>query len=171
MEFKASNDNLVKIITLLTILIAIFFSFKSVKYLITNENKDTVTLITNISIIIFFILLILLTWMYSPVSYYLNDDYLIINRHFGKVYIKIKDIKNIEKLNDDDVKGTIRYFGVGGLFGYYGKYYIPNYGKVKFYATQNKNRILIETTNNEKILITPDNIDLYNELRKKFLNP
>lgn len=167
MEFKASKDNFVKIITILVIFMAIFFSFKSFRYLITNENKDTVTIITNISVIIFFILLIVLTWMYSPVSYYLNDEYLIINRHYGKVYIKIKDIKNIEKLTDDDVKGTIRYFGVGGLFGYYGKYYIPAFGKVKFYATQNKNRILIETINNEKILITPDNIELFNEIRKK----
>ena len=153
MEYKASYDNFVKIITISIIVIVLIISIKSLRSII-NTNLDTSGLL-NIFLVLFVVMMIIIIWLYSPKSYYLDDDRLIIKRQLGKVVINLKDIKNIEKISNEEMKGTIRYFGVGGLFGYYGKFYIPSYGKVIFYATQSKNRILIETKDNKKFLITP----------------
>jgi len=167
MEFKASYDNIVKIITSIIFFVAIFFTIKSLNLLLEGGYNNLTVIVTNIGVIIFFVILILLTWLYSPVSYILDDKYLIIKRRASNYMIELNEIKSIEKIIDDELKGTIRIFAVGGLFGYFGKYYIPSYGIVKFYATQRKNRILIETTKGEKYLITPDNISLFDELRKR----
>jgi hypothetical protein len=51
---------------------------------------------------------------------------------------------------------VIRTGGIGGLFGYYGWFRSSNLGSIFYYATQSKNRILIELNDGEKIMITPD---------------
>ncbi|MDR3326691.1 MAG: PH domain-containing protein [Prevotellaceae bacterium] len=39
----------------------------------------------------------------------------------------------------------IRTFGSGGLFGYLGKFENPQLGEFEMYATDSKNRFLVET--------------------------
>lgn len=83
---------------------------------------------------------------------------------FGKVSIKLEDINQVRTLTDNEMQGTVRTFGVDGLFGYFGKYHTPGIGHTTFYATQQKNKILIVTNNDNKIVITPDDISLANKL-------
>lgn len=60
----------------------------------------------------------------------------------------------------------IRTFGVGGLFGNYGKFYTQGLGNITMYGTQNKNFILIKTEN-KKILITPDDLRIIDHLKSR----
>jgi hypothetical protein len=71
----------------------------------------------------------------------------------------------VRTLADNEAKGTIRTFGVGGLFGYFGKFHTPGIGHSTFYATQRKNKILIVTSNDKKIVITPDDNSLAEKLK------
>ena len=58
----------------------------------------------------------------------------------------------------------IRTFGVGGLFGIYGKFYTNGLGNITVFGTQSKNYILIRT-NSQKIVITPDDIGIIEKIR------
>jgi hypothetical protein len=71
------------------------------------------------------------------------------------------DIKSIELLDKESLKGTIRTFGVGGLFGYWGKFSNNKIGVMTWYATKRENAVLITTFSNKKVLLTPDNPELF----------
>jgi hypothetical protein len=75
-------------------------------------------------------------------------------------------MKEVRKLENFETRGTLRTFGVGGLFGYFGKFYIPSIGSCTFYATQSKNKILITTHNDHKIILTPDDLSLAVQLEQ-----
>jgi hypothetical protein len=56
-------------------------------------------------------------------------------------------------------------FGVGGLFGYYGTFFLPRLGGfVQFYLRNRENPILIETTGG-RLLVSPDSSGLVWEIQ------
>ncbi len=54
------------------------------------------------------------------------------------------------------MKWTIRTFGVGGLFGYYGEFVNWKLGNMTWYATRRDKTVLIETVDDKKLIVTPD---------------
>ena len=59
------------------------------------------------------------------------------------------------EISNNDMGLTIRTFGVGGLFGYFGKFFNSKIGRLTMYGTRRNNTVLIET-DNKKIILTPD---------------
>lgn len=57
-------------------------------------------------------------------------------------------------------------FGNGGLFGFYGEFKNDRYGYMTWYATKRSNYVMLETTEREKIVLTPDNVDMVTEIKK-----
>lgn len=164
MEYKASLDTLAKGITIGVFILLIAIGQQSVRALLV-ANGNTITILIHSGILLLFIAILLGCWLYAPQSYSLDSNALTINRPIGKVSIKLSDIKQVRILADNETKGTIRTFGVGGLFGYFGEFYTPGLGHSTFYATQRKNIILIVTNSDKKIIITPDDISLADKLK------
>ena len=79
--------------------------------------------------------------------------------------IKISAITEARILNSNEMSGLIRTFGNGGLFGYYGKFYNTKLKHLTLYTTQRKNRILIETSQSKKIVISPDDLSFVEKLK------
>jgi hypothetical protein len=164
MEYKASLDTLAKGITIGIFILLIVIGQKSVRALLVAQG-DTTTILIHAGTLLLFVAILLGCWLYAPKSYTLDSNELTINRPIGKVNIKLGDIKQVRTLADNEAKGTIRTFGVGGLFGYFGKFHTPGIGHSTFYATQRKNKILIVTSNDKKIVITPDDNSLAEKLK------
>lgn len=164
MEYKASLDTLAKIITGVTIIIFVLIGYISVKAIWVSEGNIS-TLLIHIIIILFFSSIILFSYLYAPKSYSVDDAQLIINRPISKVTITLSDIEEVREISNAEMTGAIRTFGVGGLFGYYGKYYAPKIGHLKLYATQRRNMVLILTKQGQKILISPDDIRIIEKLK------
>lgn len=61
-----------------------------------------------------------------------------------------------EVLEKDALYWSIRTFGVGGLFGYFGKFANAKLGNMTWYATRRDKTVLIKTAGNKKIILTPD---------------
>jgi hypothetical protein len=59
-------------------------------------------------------------------------------------------------LDKEKIGWAIRTFGVGGLFGYYGKFANTKLGSMTWYATRKDRAILVRTIDNKKIILTPD---------------
>lgn len=164
MEFKASLDPLAKIITIGAIILFIFIGQKSVKQIIIAQGDNIIILIHS-GILMMLVLIIIGCWLFAPKSYSTYGGDLVINRPVGNVNIKISEIIEARVLNSNEISGLIRTFGNGGLFGYYGKFYNTKLKHLTLYTTQRKNRILIETSQGKKIVISPDDLSIVEKLK------
>lgn len=166
MKYKASLDLRSKIITVGVTLFSIIIFFSAVQEFTSSTYKIT----SNFPVILvtlFLILLILICFLFSTKFYELENDYLIIQRPIGAVNLPISEIKEIRKMSPGSRIGDIRLFGVGGLFGYYGKYYNFKMGHMTLYTTQKRNRILMTMIEGKKIIISPDDLSIITEINKR----
>jgi len=128
MEYKASKDLTVQIITIGVVILFAFLGYKSIMGLI-NSNGNLAPILFHWSVIVFLFGTLLLCFLYAPKSYSVNEDKLVIHRPLNDKYIPIDSIVEIRPINKSEFKGTIRTFGVGGLFGNYGKFHSNGHGK------------------------------------------
>jgi len=149
--FSASMDSFAKNITSILPLIIL------VLVLIPLNSKNENDIIESIIPLAIVFLVYLFCFLYRPIDYRTTDNKLIINRLIKKVILDKSEVLNVVLLTNDDLKWTIRTFGVGGLFGYFGKFRNSKIGNMTWYATRRNNAILINLKDGQKIVITPDN--------------
>jgi len=156
MIFKASLDRTAQI---LTIGIAVFFM---VLYFVTsvyaNNGNDKYSLIIMGGILL---LIYGITYALHPTSYEVKKDEVVINRPLQKISIQRSQISHFVKIEDGSLKWAIRTFGVGGLFGYFGQFWNKEFGSMTWYASRRDRAIMIHTIDNKKIVITPDETDIF----------
>ena len=83
--------------------------------------------------------------------------------HEGKLHIHRLgwstkyDLANLESIDISPgaTMGSVRAFGIGGLFGFVGHYHNSVLGSYKAYATNDANTVVIEFSG-ETIVVTPD---------------
>ena len=150
MTYKTSLDNLAKVVTIVTTILfaAIIVGQFS---LIKDEGRSVPIFTTIILLLIYFG-----TFSLRPISYKLTDDKLIIHRPLSDIKIIRAEIQNVEQLDKEKLSWAFRVFGVGGLFGYWGKFSNTKLGSMTWYATRRNNAVLITTIYNKKIILTPN---------------
>ena len=151
MTYKTSLDATAKVITAsITIL---FAALIAMDISLIDQTGRTVSILVLVGLLsIYFI-----TFSIRPISYSLTGEKLIIQRPLKNVTISRSVIKSVEQLGSDKLSGTIRTFGVGGLFGYFGKFANRQLGNMTWYATRRDKAVLVRTVNNQKIILTPNN--------------
>ena len=150
MTYKTSLDNLAKVVTIaITILFAaiIVGQFSLIK----DEGKSVPIFTTILLSLIYFGI-----FSFKPISYKLTDDKLIIHRPLSDIKIIRAEIEKVEQLDNEKLSWAFRVFGVGGLFGYWGKFSNTKLGSMTWYATRRNNAVLITTIYNKKIILTPN---------------
>lgn len=144
MIYKASRDSFVKIITISALLLFLFIGFNTVK-IVVDPLSDGFDVVIAAGTLLFFIVVFLGCYLYAPKFYEIDAVNLIIHRPAGVKVIPINEIAELRILSQQEMSGLIRTFGVGGLFGYFGKFYSSKIGHVTLFATQRENRIFIQT--------------------------
>lgn len=150
MTYKTSLDNVAKCVTVaVTILfIAIIVGQYSI---ISNAGKFDPIYTTVALLLVYF-----LAFAFRPINYDLTNDKIIVHRLVSDVEIDRTKIKSVELIKKEEIGASIRTFGVGGLFGYFGRFVNVNLGKMTWYATRKDRAVLIRTIDNEKIILTPN---------------
>jgi hypothetical protein len=97
-----------------------------------------------------------LAFAFRPAGYVVTADEVIISRLLWNVHLKRAGFKQVAALPARDLSASIRLFGVGGLFGYYGKYTNTVLGRTSWYATRRDTPVLVETMDNKKYILTPN---------------
>lgn len=164
MDYKASTDTLSKTITAGVLILFIAIAQNNVREMISANGGMKITLIHG-GIILLLISIAVGSYLYSTSKYSVTGDVLIIHRPISNIVIKLSDIAEIQHVDSSYFSGTIRTFGNGGLFGYYGKFYNSKIGNMTWYVTQKKNRLLLQTKQENKIVISPDDISLLNKVK------
>lgn len=150
MTYKTSLDNLAKGITIgVTIL---FVAILIGQFSIIKDTGWAVPIITTVTLFLIYFI----SFAFSPINYEVSAQDLTIHRLFIDVNIDRSQIKNVELLDKEKLGWVFRTFGVGGLFGYYGKFANTKFGSMTWYATRRDKTVLVETINNKKIILTPD---------------
>jgi|SRR6218665_531030 len=158
MNFTASLDKTAKITTIIvTILFIAIIIYGFAESSSTKSILYTACFLTVVYGI---------CWLLRPISYTVTDTELQIQRAIGTVTIKKQDIKRVDVLQEFNIGGTIRTFGVGGLFGYYGKYYNNTFGSMTWYLTRSDKPVLV-TTVKSKIVLSPDEPEHFAETLRK----
>lgn len=150
MLFKASLD---KTSIIITVLFTLLFAIIIVTEYLTASGGDTVR---PLCITSNFLVLYGLAFAFHPTAYNVTPDVLIICRPICNVRIKRTAIKSIVVVDKKEIRSSIRTFGVGGVFGYYGSFANYTFGSMTWYATRRDKAVLITTTNNKKIVVTPN---------------
>lgn len=148
--FTASMDRSTKLITgFITVLVAVI----TLAQLISSFEHFSYLSIFSSSILP---VLYILTFVFRPIYYKLSGDKLIIHRLTDNVALDRNQIKEVKQIDPEQLKRSVRIFGVGGLFGYYGRYANNTLGRMTWYATRKNKTVLLITNANEKFILTPD---------------
>ena len=150
MTYKTSLDNLAKGITIGVTLL--FVGILIGQFSIIKDTGWAVPIITTVTLFLIYFI----SFAFSPINYEISAENLIIHRLLIDVQIDRHQIKNVELLDKEQLEWVFRTFGVGGLFGYYGKFANTKLGCMTWYATRRNKTVLIETIENKKIILTPD---------------
>ena len=154
MEYKASLDLSAKLITAF---VTVLFVSILVAIPISISFGFTFVLLTTIYAF---------CYLYRPLKYVVESDKIIIKRPFRDKVIGITKVKEVYTIKKDSMGWVLKTFSNGGLFGYYGEFKSGRYGQMTWYATKRSNYIMLETSDHEKIVLTPDNPDMVKEIKK-----
>lgn len=168
MEYKASLDSLSKGITISILLLFTVLSGVNISRLFTHAG-DGLYILVNILVTLLLMGLVVICYIYRPAGYLLTDDHLVIKRPISKVIIPISEITEVRVLNGEDVKGLIRTFGVGGMFGYYGRHYSHKLGHTTWYATRRNNLVFVRLSDKRKLVLSPDDIRMAKRLEANMM--
>ena len=152
-EFSATMDKKTKRLTLLGILIFFVFLGLTTPSILDNPKNGYISIILLAVVLIF---AYLVPFLYRPIKYVITNDELIIVRLIKPYKIRLNEIKKVEPISKEDLKGTVRVFGSGGAFGYFGKFRNKKYGTMTFFTTRTDNRVYILTSEGKNIIISPD---------------
>lgn len=98
-------------------------------------------------------------------GYSIQDGELQVVRLGWSKNIPLSSIRRVEN-KPITMMGSIRIFGIGGIFGYIGKFKNSILNNYTAYVTHRKKTVLVVTDNDEKILISPDDpMEFINSLK------
>ncbi len=166
MEYKASLDLKSKIITAVVSVLFIGITVYHLRLasMASGSFTDRVVLASSVVLVI---TVFLFCYLYRPVKYVVDDTKVIVKRPIKDLTIDRNDIQDAFIPKKDSMRWTIRTFGNGGLFGYFGKFRNRTYGGMTWYATRTSNYLMIVTKDNHKIVLTPDDTGMVKHILKR----
>lgn len=151
-------DTTAWIITTIMLIITMYLSYDKINEY--KRSKETYQLV----VVGVLCAIMIISLALRPLYYEIRNNTLIIKRLAGNIRIKKQDILSVENMDEMHSGILIRTFGIGGYFGYFGKYRSSSLGALNLYATRKNHRILISTRHMGKIIITPDDINMVSDL-------
>ena len=76
--------------------------------------------------------------------------------------VRLEDVRSVAILEPNALNGSLKIFGMGGLFGYYGLFRSPTLGSYRLHATRSGGLVLVRTATHTHVL-TPDPPDDFAE--------
>lgn len=148
MKKKVHRSKLVKILTivLMTILIAVDI------YLIIQMAARNGSYTLNAILILIITATIIGSYGYAPISVHLTDSAFILCRGVGKKVINYADIAVVDIYNHEGA--SIRVCGIGGIFGFIGKFYNKSIGNYFSYVGDYSQAIYMQLKNGRKYVFS-----------------
>jgi len=85
-----------------------------------------------------------LCWLFSPRGYSVARGALLIHRPIGTIRIPLTGHEDARLVPASELKGALRTFGVGGCFGYYGRFQLNGEAQ-RWYLTDRARAVRLAT--------------------------
>jgi Bacterial PH domain len=154
--FKASLDNLSKVLTL--IMSPIFVLWPLYMFYTISQQPNHTFSGAFILLILFVFLIYAICLMLWVKSYSVTSDLLIVNKFLGNSKIDRSAIKNAKYISKSEMGFVIRLMGNGGIFGYTGFFTSKVIGRMRWHVTNKDNMVLITLHTGKIICVSPDDV-------------
>jgi hypothetical protein len=141
-EFSASYDRTTKIVSILVSAFLIAIPLASRSLVIGGLP----------------LLVLLISYIYSPRGYVVSSEGLIVKRWVGNILIPLESIQEIRPVSAGELRGSLRLWGSGALFGYYGIFRTPNMGNARWYVTD-RGKCVAVRSETKTYIVSPDDVD------------
>ncbi len=165
MNYTASLDGLARGVTIIvTVLFAAIFVAGFGFFDMPGQNVGTGAL-SFISMLLIVVYGFCLTqW---PRGYTVSKESLIIHKLVGRRVVVLNDINAAFAVKPEALRWSLRTFGSGGLFGYFGKFYNDKFGDMTWYATRVSHFVMVELKDGRHLVLTPDQDGLDEEVMRQ----
>lgn len=140
----------------ITVLITVFLAV--IIYAIWRTTPPENIAVAVISTV-FIVLIYTAAYLFHPSGYCLTATHLEIKRPIGKKRFLLTKCTEVRELQAQQLKGSHRNGGVGGLWGYFGGFNHKTLGEMTWYITSRKHTLLLYFSPFHKILISPVEIE------------
>lgn len=165
MTYNASLDTINKVSTFAVGALLVVVGGSAIYTVLTQpfpQEAQTMTYLCTALVIA----ALVLAYGFRPTAYSIEGGNLLIHRPFGNVSYSLSDIADVQQVAPGIWTGAFRLFGVGGFFGFYGKFWSSKHGRYTAYGTRVDNKLMITFKDGRKILVTPDSMEMMTELRR-----
>ena len=113
-------------------------------------------------IVTYIIYALLAVWVLLTMPRYLiiQNGLLIITHPIGRTVIEKSQVVKIEAIERSDLRGSLRLFGSGGFFGWFGIFRNSKFGVYRIYCGQLENLYHIKTLTKSYIISSSTPIEL-----------
>ncbi len=102
--------------------------------------------------------IVLVSYALAPQAYSVVSGELRVHRSAGDKVFRLDQLTEVRRVEPREMRGTIRLWGNGGFFGYYGKFMNRAFGVHNWYATR-RNNYVVANVGGKRIVLTPDEPD------------
>ena len=162
MFYKATLDSFAQAVSVIIALLCALIGFCAVFMYFDGG----VSVAGSVGVAALLPIIVVITYLFSVKGYTLSAHELRIARPIGAIIIARSDIKSIDNSPVSAVP-TLRVFGSGGLFGYFGVFYNQKQGRCTLYATNMKKTRLLILQNGKKIGLSPNDAAFFDNFTKK----
>jgi hypothetical protein len=103
------------------------------------------------------LLVIAIAFVYSPRGYTVTDRAVVVRRAIGSVRVPLEYVQALRAATGDDLKGSVRLWGSGGLFGYYGLFRTGKLGRSTWFV-RDRSRAVVLVTATKTALFGPGDV-------------
>jgi hypothetical protein len=83
-------------------------------------------------------------FLYAPRAYVIHSGGITVDRIVNPVLLSWDRVTNVREVTPEELSGTVRVFGNGGLFGRVGTYRSGRLGTFRMYLTNEADAVLVE---------------------------
>jgi hypothetical protein len=99
-----------------------------------------------------------LSYAFSPRGYIVSEGVVLVKRLLGNARISLQGFREVRAADRNDLRGCLRLFGDGGLFGYYGLFRTSKLGKCSWYVT-NRDKAVVLIAGDKTVVLSPDDVN------------
>ena len=148
MKFKATLDKLTQILTALVVVV-----FVALIFFLSNVSQ--IPIYGRVSLYIG-VAILFGAYLFYPKYYQVDENSVTVKSPLFSRSISRTKIIEVKELPKEELQGSIRAFGSGGYFGYFGLFYNSQLKWMTWFGTQRKNYVLVRTEK-WRYIFTPDN--------------
>ena len=97
------------------------------------------------ALVVTLIVPVIYTATWTPRYISVCDDHFVFKKMRGHIIIPVQTIRDVYEIDANSLKGSIRTFGSGGVFGYLGRFKNNILGNYSMYITEKKHLIAVKT--------------------------